>query len=287
MTIKPMLAVDVDYNKLRLPVWVSSKLDGIRMIVKDGVCLSRSLKPIPNKYVQELFSDLESADGELIVGDLTDPKVFSNTTSGVMSVEGTPDVTFYVFDRWDVPERPYEDRRNMLGGYAGNNSFILNSTFVETMEDLEWMIHTAAENGLEGLILRAPEKGYKYGRSTKNQQHLLKVKFFEDDEFVVEGFEEEYENTNESKVNELGYAERSSSKAGMKPKGRLGKLIVSNDHWKDLKVGSGFTHTERQELWDERDSLIGRTVKVKYQSVGIKDKPRLPIFIGWRDERDM
>ena len=56
--IKPMLAVEVDFNKLRYLVCTQPKLDGIRVVVKDGVVYSRSLKVIPNKHVQALFIQL-------------------------------------------------------------------------------------------------------------------------------------------------------------------------------------------------------------------------------------
>ena len=45
--IKPMLATEVDFNKLRYPVYTQPKLDGVRVIIKDGVVYSRSLKAIP------------------------------------------------------------------------------------------------------------------------------------------------------------------------------------------------------------------------------------------------
>ena len=83
--MKPMLAVKADIDKLKFPVYIQKKLDGIRCIVKDGVVLSRTLKPIRNEYVQSLFSHLEGADGELVVGSATDEKAFQTTSSGVMS----------------------------------------------------------------------------------------------------------------------------------------------------------------------------------------------------------
>ena len=95
--IKPMLATEVDFNKLRYPVYTQPKLDGIRVIIKDGVVYSRSLKAIPNKHVQALFRHLQGVDGELIVGNPTAHDVFQKTTSGVMSKEGEPDVTLYAF----------------------------------------------------------------------------------------------------------------------------------------------------------------------------------------------
>ena len=112
--IKPMLATEANFNKLRYPIFAQPKLDGIRVIVKDGVVYSRSLKPIPNKHVQSLFRNLHGADGELIVGDVTAQDVFQKTTSGVMSKEGEPDVTLYVFDMWNQTGKTYESRYNTL-----------------------------------------------------------------------------------------------------------------------------------------------------------------------------
>lgn len=43
----------------------------------------------------------------------------------------------------------------------------------------------------------------------------------------------------------------------------------------------------RRVHWSDRQALIGKTVKFKYQAIGTKDKPRIPVFLGWRDARDM
>ena len=42
-----------------------------------------------------------------------------------------------------------------------------------------------------------------------------------------------------------------------------------------------------QEIWDNRDKYLGKLASVRYMSVGLKDKPRVPSFIGWRDKDDM
>ena len=102
-----MLAVEVNFDKLRYPIYTQPKLDGIRVIIKDGIVYSRSLKAIPNKYVQSLFGHLHGLDGELIVGNPTAHDVFQKTTSGVMSKEGEPDVTLYAFDMWNQTGKTY------------------------------------------------------------------------------------------------------------------------------------------------------------------------------------
>ena len=97
---KCMLATDADLGKLRFPLLASAKLDGVRAVVRNGVVYSRSNKPIPNAYVQKLFSRFEHFDGELIVGDPTSKTCYRDTISGVMSFEGKPEVRFdHVFTR--------------------------------------------------------------------------------------------------------------------------------------------------------------------------------------------
>ena len=50
---KPMLACECsDITQVKFPIMASSKLDGIRCTIFGGVAYSRSLKPIPNKFVQ-------------------------------------------------------------------------------------------------------------------------------------------------------------------------------------------------------------------------------------------
>ena len=72
--VRPMRAVkvkDKDLDKIKFPVWASPKFDGIRGIIKDGVVLSNTLIPIPNKYIQEClgWSIYNGFDGELFVRD--------------------------------------------------------------------------------------------------------------------------------------------------------------------------------------------------------------------------
>ena len=104
---RPMLATDADLGKLRFPLLASAKLDGVRAVVRDGVVFSRSNKPIPNAYVQSLFSKYTHFDGELIVGDPTSKACYRDTVSGVMSVDGEPDVKLYVFDHVGEPSHIY------------------------------------------------------------------------------------------------------------------------------------------------------------------------------------
>lgn len=54
MAFKPLLAYTVkDADKLDYPQMASPKLDGIRCVMQDDMPVSRTLKPIPNHYIQD------------------------------------------------------------------------------------------------------------------------------------------------------------------------------------------------------------------------------------------
>lgn len=281
-----MLATDYDPEKLRFPVLASPKLDGIRAYVKDGVVLSRQNKPIPNDHVQSLFSKYEHYDGELIVGSPTDPMCFRNTMSGVMSEEGEPDVTFYVFDHLGNTLAPYYLRNPAAGKVRGEHVKPLAQEHVGDHSILKHIEVRYLELGYEGVILRCPNAPYKQGRSTVREGYLLKVKTFLDDEATVVRFEERMHNTNEATVSETGRTKRSSHQAGKVGRGDLGALVVS---WKGqvFSIGTGFTDAERQHIWDNQNKYLGALVKFKYFPVGGYEAPRHPVFAGFRDRRDM
>lgn len=291
--IRPLLSCEVPFDKIKFPIYVSTKFDGIRALVIDGVVYSRSLKPIRNKHVQKLFGKQEynGFDGELIVGDIYAKDVFQKTTSGVMSTDGFPDVKFHVFDLWNLPDTDYESRQRILQDLLLQESTMSSVVYTMihkcyTVEDLNFFLNHEERLGGEGLIGRNPKGMYKYGRSTPKEQFSMKFKFFEDSEFEVVGFTERMHNTNEQKRDELGYAERSSSKEGMIPMNTLGSLVLKyNDT--TFACGTGFDDTLRKEIWDNKTEYLGKLASIRYMSVGSKDLPRVPSFQGFRDKEDM
>ena len=289
--IKPLLACEVPLEQVRLPVYASKKLDGIRCVIIDGVAYSRSLKPIRNKYIQSIIGKEKYSgfDGELVVGNIYDKDVFQKTTSGVMSEKGEPNFVFYVFDDFTHPTSPYSERadkmRDKVDTLTDHIKF-LGQKLIHTVDDIKLVLGKEQSLGGEGLILRNPDGKYKYGRSTPKEQLSVKLKFFEQDEFVVIGFTERMHNTNQAKINELGLQERSSHKGNLIPMNTLGSLILKYGD-DSFQMGTGFTDEQRQEIWDNRDKYLGKLASVRYMSVGLKERPRIPSFIGWRDSEDM
>jgi DNA ligase-1 len=283
--MKPMLGVAAKLEELRFPCTASPKLDGVRALVINGVVLSRTLKPIPNKFVQSQFSKFEHWDGELIVGEPTSKTCYRDTVSGVMSVEGEPKVRFHAFDHFEHPSQDYRSRVARLKGVVPRNVLVVPQHVVTCLDTLLKLEEKMLNQGYEGLILRDPNGVYKFGRSTVKEGLLLKVKRFVDAEATVIGFEERMHNGNEATTDELGRTKRSSHSAGKTGRGDLGAIIVSYGGI-EFNVGTGFTDSERELIWKERDSFLGRLLKFKYFPVGVKQAPRHPVFIGWRDEID-
>jgi DNA ligase-1 len=288
--MKPMLASPAG-PVIPFPMLLSPKLDGIRCLIIDGVACGRSLKSIPNKHVQSLFGrpEFNGLDGELVVGEPTAKDVFQVTSSGVMSIEGKPDVQFYVFDNFLEPggfsRRLHAAHRRAQKCGA---CVCVQHDNVQNINDMEFLEGFYLDEGYEGVMLRHPVGPYKHGRSTTKEGWLLKVKRFVDAEAKVIGYSEAQHNANEAKRNELGQLERSSHKAGKVGKQTLGSLIVQ-----DLKtgvefdIGTGFTEAQRQLLWAQGDNVMGKVVKYKSQPTGVKNKPRFPVFLGFRDKVDM
>lgn len=292
--IKPMLASQVDdLNQIIYPVYASPKYDGIRCLIINGVALSRSLKPIPNLYIQKWVKDnaevLESLDGEFIVGSPTEEDVFRKTTSFVMSIDKQCDFSFYAFDCLS-DETAFERLNKLQYKYADLpcNVHIVPQTLIATAEELDKFRNKLVKEGYEGAMVKKPYGFYKCGRSSVKEGLLLKLKLFSDSEYKIVGFEPKYHNTNEAITNELGRTARSTAKDGMVALDTLGSLILEAPSGSTFGCGTGFDDKLRKELWEQRDSLIGKLSKVKYFEVGMKtDIPRFPVYISLRSELDL
>ena len=286
--IRPMLGVNApkDLSTLHYPIYLSPKLDGVRAIVKDGVVYSRSGKPIPNKNVQRMYGQYHGYDGELIYGKSTDANVYNKTVSAVMTEDG-PEVDFYVFDHWNC-ECDYKTRYEYLKSTTSYHTKLISQYEAYSEDDVIKYEKVMLDLGYEGVMLRNPNAMYKHGRSTVKEEGLLKVKRFIDSEAVILDVHPLFRNTNEAKVDALGYTERSTCKDNLVATNLLGSIIVK-DLYTDVEfsIGSGFDEQTRIDLWQQKDSLIGRVVKYKHFPVGEKDKPRFPVFIGFRPKEDM
>jgi len=289
---EPMLAWNKAYKleEAPWPMLMSKKLDGIRAIGYEGELVSRSIKPIRNYKIQNTFGHpgFNGIDGELIIGSPTDHDVYRRTNSVVMSYEKLfqPDeLTWYVFDDFTHPSWDYHRRFDELKQRVKcvAQVKVLEQTLVTNHVEATRLYEQWLEEGVEGAILRSPNSPYKFGRSTFREGYLLKLKPREDSEAIVLDIQEEMHNANEASQDAFGRVERSVSKENLIGKGTMGALYV-----RDLKtnveffIGTGFNAEDRQRL-----DWVGKVVKYSFTPVGIKDKPRHPVFHGERDKDDL
>lgn len=300
--IRPMLASPTkpgDLYHLSYPTLASPKIDGMRALCRvnpdtgQPELVSRTLKPIANAHTQNMFARWEyvGLDGELVVGEPTDKNLMQQTSSGVNSRDGIPNVKWYVFDKWDMSET-YARRASVAKGICkvfGNYGLVwVTHVALRGPCELAALEEKWVNEGYEGMMLRDPTGPYKQNRSTLREGYLLKVKRFEDGEAEVIGVEELQTNNNELEVDERGYAKRSTHQAGKVGAATLGALLVRDCKTQtEFAIGTGFTAEQRKNLWDGRHYVVGQIAKYRHFAIGVVDKPRFPVFVGFRNRADM
>ena len=288
---KPMLAAKCgDHVALPFPMLATPKLDGIRCLKVGGKALTRSFKPVSNRFVREwIEANLpDGVDGELVLRGGT----FSQTTSAIGARDGEPDFVFHVFDFVnDGLDVPYACRmRELVRLPEWDRVVKVLPVEIRDAAELEAFEEKCLSEGYEGVMVRTPDSPYKCGRSTEREAWLLKIKRFEDAEAVVVETYEGMTNQNEAGVDAFGRTKRSMAQAGMVGRGELGGFVVRHAQ-SGVQFRLGYNHVlggvDRVSLWSRRESLVGRLVKFKHQPSGAKDAPRFPKFVGFREDWDM
>lgn len=303
--MKPMLAAKIEFDpsnpavlndqlaQLRYPVIGSPKVDGIRVLCHPELGpVTRQFKPVPNTHVRTMLSNklLAGLDGEVVVGEPNVGDVFNRTTRGVMSRGGEPNFSYLVFDDFTNHDHHYSSRMmdaidKVRQQQFGFPAIPLETRFINNAEELLEYEGLCLDRGFEGICLRDPDGQYKFNRSTLKQGGLLKLKRIEDAEAIVIDVEPRYQNNNEQVRDHLGYAKRSAHQENKVPLPMVGKLICRSPGFTDtFGVGSGFDHSTAITWWSGKELLIGRSLTFVYQPCGTLDKPRHPIFKGFRED---
>ena len=136
-------------------------------------------------------------------------------------------------------------------------------------------------------MVRDPNGTYKMGRSTTKDGILLKIKRFDDAEAVVIGIEEKLSNQNEALKDAFGRTKRSTHQANMVATGTTGALRVRTADGMEFSIGSGLNDDLRAEIWANKEAFVGKIAKYKSFNIGVKELPRHPVLLGFRDPDDM
>lgn len=294
MITSPILAAKKPvFENIKFPVLATPKIDGIRCVKVNGQALSRSFKPIPNHHIRKYIEAHcpDGFDGEILCGD-----GFSDVQSMVMARDGEPNFTYLVFDYVnDSLIKPYVSRvgdlQYAMSCVIGYDSYIkaLIPEVAKNLDELKEIMARHLEEGHEGTMIRDPGSPYKCGRASLKEGYLTAIKYFEDGEAEVYGFEELMHNENEKTLDAFGNSERSSKKENMVAGDTLGAFLVRKSDGVEFKIGTGkgLTAALRKEIWQNKDSYLGKLVHYRSQPHGVKDKPRIPVWHGFRSKEDM
>jgi hypothetical protein len=282
----------VAMRKLKFPVLVSLKVDGIRS-VRTTDLFSCRMKLIPNVEIRRRSMILPYGfDMELYTQHLE----YHEIESIVMSEEHERHleinfwmIDWYLTDDFDYPF-PYGDRMRRLSMWNSKHPvpglIFKKPDLVDTPDQLmEVFLRYEKENG-EGICFRTLNSPYKQGYSTLNEQYLVKLCRYVREEVTIIGFNEQMVNKNRSNRNALGLMDRSSMKSRQQGKGTLGAFIVMNKDGLTFNVGTGegLTESKRQEIWDNQDKWINKQITIKHKPHGQKLKPRSPVYVGLRED---
>lgn len=294
--MKPMLLFQKNpsITDLSFPLYVLPKLDGIRCLITSQGAVSRTLKAIPNEYISTLLATSPlGLDGELIVGCPTAKDVYRTTNSGVMSTDGKPEFKYYVFDLWNSDSPYWRRQQELIASLKKDTPDVieyLNPLIAQNSKDLERFEASFLEEGYEGIIIRNPSGMYKQGRTTLKENNAFKLKRFEDSEATVVGIIPEFHNANELKRDATGKIQRSTHAAGLVAKESMGALLVYDPKFDEtFQIGTGFTKEDRLWWWKHGQDFAKKKglVTYKYFPVGVKEKPRHPVFKGIRSKIDV
>lgn len=269
---------DVGSEKTKWPCIVTEKLDGIRRILvkENGVCRCYSRSGHEDTGLIEILADAKYLpnntvyDGELLAtGAFKDCIAQRQATNSIANSKGDKTgLTFNVFDMIPLDEF----RAGVSQDNAINRKLILGATlmdesiqhlspdkwvsliqafgihrelksirpvpilgYVKCMAEVEPIVNNIWSNGGEGVMLNTSTGKYEIKRS----KELLKVK-----------------HTEERVLKVVDIIEGTGKFENM-----MGALVVDYKGNK-LGVGSGFTDTERQLIWDEADKYIGRLIEI-------------------------
>lgn len=293
-------------DEVEFPVLASAKIDGFRCVVApDGTALSPSLNPIPNLFLQAYFKEhrqlLAWLDGEITVGAPDAEGVFNRTAKALKTITGEPDFTFWVFDDYSDPGLPFIVR-NRNAREAATNIRLSRVTPVRQVllsnpRELKAYTDLLLARGFEGCIARCTNSHYKFGKFTKKEAQMGKIKPFEDDEARIIELIEGERNDNAAEKGPNGLTKRSSAKAGKVKAGLLGgfrvEIITGRYLGQEAKISTGvLTKAQRKDIWENvrsnPDFMKGEIITFKHmKGTAAYDKPRHATYLRIRPRFDV
>ena len=223
----------------------------------DAKLLSLIYAPTESKELFKKTSSVVNADND------------NKTNVNIWLYDMTPLENFDKMEDYDVPvevrKKELHDRVEKIKDKAPHLKqveFLYEGDFDNTK--IESMLKQVVSLKQEGMMINVYGSPYEFERS----KNMLKVKqMYPVDLRVVDVLEGSGAN-----------------------KGKAGALVV-NYKGSPLKVGSGLTKEQREEFWNNKESIIGKIITIKYfeETTNKKDNNkslRFPIFLEVRNDKD-
>jgi len=244
--ILPMLANKWEDRQKYIsePFYVQPKLDGVRLLVSNKGCFSRTGKPV--KGVEHLARGLR--DGEYLDGECYAPnKTFEEITS--MFKMNPESLEFHVFDYFDTrrPNLTFEERMKHI---------TVDTFLVKEKKEVQGYHDMFVQQGHEGIMIRDAASTYEIG---KRSNYLLKYKAFRTEEYPIVDVKE---GSGREKGTAIWICKTGEQHFSVKPEGTLEK---------------------RREYLDEKEKYVGKHLTVRFQNLTALGVPRFPVGVAVRD----
>lgn len=280
LELAPMLAHSYDEypNKVRFPLLIQPKLDGIRCLafMRDNsvVLLSRQRKEFKHlDHIRDVLKKTFFAanhkiilDGELYAHGTKFQSIISAVKRDEPSKD-TSNIEYHIYDNMQLEYGCYtrikylENLFVQFGTKPAGIVKLVDSRMVNNQTDIDkWHLHYT-NKGYEGLILRNTHGLYT---PDKRSFDLLKYKKFKDQEFKIVGAEE-----NKGKC-----------------KGQC-SLICETKEGTQFKVKPEGSDAQREQYWQDwlDGKLKGKYITVRFFSWtdSTPSVPRFPVGVAIRD----
>jgi ATP-dependent DNA ligase len=262
------------FDEKRLLTWkkpyiIQPKLDGVRCraLINNGEIHlvsseGHSIDHVPhiNESLAYMFPKMTiELDGELYLHGMTFQDIISRTSRSKNKHTNSESIQYHIFDI--INNNQQIDRISELNkhGFFGVDNIVqvVPSSIARNLEEVMEMYAEYIDTGFEGFVIRDAFGTYQRKRYTG----MMKFKPHQTDIYSIIGTQEEIS-------------------IGGDAKGTLGAFICTSDEGTIFNVGTGLNQDQRASLWKERDGLVGKKLKVKFQSLTTgKGVPRFPVFL--------
>jgi ATP-dependent DNA ligase len=247
------------------PSYIQPKYDGVRCLHNGNQFWTRLGKEIDSSITSYIKVDTSDyiLDGELM---LPYPYSFQESIRAIKKYreDTTPQLTYYVYDCY-IPSNPsasFKERWKLLNFLFADqelqNVQLVGTKLVSNEEEFLTQHTTNVESGFEGSMLRSVDGIYAVGHRSKS---LLKYKNLEDEEFLIVG-------VTEGEANFEGCA----------------IFVCETLNGQPFNVVPKGSIEYKKELYQDKNALIGKYLKVGYFGKTEDGVPKFGVGISVRDE---